>query len=240
MSGPVLTGETIGFEGGSLGGGTITGAGKGQNQPPDRPWAPDTSADAACVGNTGLTAGRANDGEKGVDNESTFTVTIPNGATSVEYSYSMSGTHTFEVYVDLGTTLYSGNSWANTGATPLRAHTAATCQTDCIKVSAGGTLHFRCASTGNGETCSIDEIIFYSTSTRRLVTMADDPLTLALPIPLKEKQEKKQPPLIRSKKAIRDLNSDSKTVLLLVMLLVSMLPLMLWRKLTSRAMSRRG
>jgi hypothetical protein len=128
-----------GFDGGNLGAFTLSGSAA-------RPWTADSAV--ACVGSHAARAGHS----RGVDSYSHISIPVPAGASSATYRYSYPSAldrgDDFHVIVN-GTVLKS----YETGA-------GANCSTDTVPVSAGDTLQFRCRSGGNGETCTVDDIVF--------------------------------------------------------------------------------
>lgn len=113
------------------------------------PWTVD--AGAACEGTTyGVTAGLGG----GVDRESYLTMTVPAGVSAVSYHYSypsaLDSGDNFHVLVN--------------GVVKKDYETGpgASCLTDTVApVLPGDTLVFKCKSGGNGESCSIDQVLFY-------------------------------------------------------------------------------
>jgi hypothetical protein len=128
-----------GFDGGNLGLFNLSGSAA-------RPWTADSAV--ACVGSHAARAGHS----KGVDSDTYMSITVPTGATSATYRYSYPSAldrgDDFHVIVN-GTVLKS----YETGS-------GASCSTDTVSVSEGATLQFRCRSGGNGETCTVDDVIF--------------------------------------------------------------------------------
>ncbi|MFT5393243.1 MAG: hypothetical protein ACI8PT_003444, partial [Gammaproteobacteria bacterium] len=128
-----------GFDAGNLGAFTLSGSAA-------RPWTADSTV--ACTGSHAARAGHS----RGVDSDSYISITVPATASSVTYQYSYPSAldpgDDFHVIVN-GAVVKS----YETGA-------GANCSTDTVAVSGGGTLQFRCRSGGNGETCTVDEIVF--------------------------------------------------------------------------------
>lgn len=128
-----------GFDGGNLGAFTLSGSAA-------RPWTADSAV--ACVGSHAARAGNS----RGVDSDSTISITVPATANTVTYRYSYPSAldrgDDFHVILN-GMVVKS----YETGA-------GANCSTDTVPVSGGDILQFRCRSGGNGETCTVDDIVF--------------------------------------------------------------------------------
>ena len=128
-----------GFDAGNLGAFALSGSAA-------RPWSADSSV--ACTGSHAARAGHS----RGVDSDSSISITVPATTGSVSYQYSYPSAldrgDDFHVIVN-GTVVKS----YETGA-------GANCSSDTVAVSEGDTLQFRCRSGGNGETCTVDEVVF--------------------------------------------------------------------------------
>jgi hypothetical protein len=128
-----------GFDDGTLGAFTLSGSAR-------RPWAAD--AEVACAGTHAARAGHAG----GVDGESTISVTVPAGMGSAAFRYS------YPSALDAGDDFH-----VMVNGTVVRAYETgpgAVCAADSVAVSPGDVLQFRCRSGGNGETCTVDDIVF--------------------------------------------------------------------------------
>lgn len=127
------------FEDGTLGDFQLSGDAQ-------RPWTADSAA--ACVGSYGARAGHS----RGVDSDSTMSVVVPEGASSATYRYS------YPSALDRGDDFHvmvNGQVMKSYETGP-----GETCVSDSVPVQGGHTLTFRCRSGGNGETCTIDEVVF--------------------------------------------------------------------------------
>ena len=131
--------SSTGFDNGNLGAFVLSGAAV-------RPWMADSAV--ACAGSHAARAGHPG----GVDSDSTISMTVPAGATSASYRYS------YPPALDRGDDFH-----VLVNGTKVRSYeigAGANCASDTVSVSAGGQLQFRCRSGGNGETCTVDEVVF--------------------------------------------------------------------------------
>lgn len=128
-----------GFDAGNLGAFTLSGSAV-------RPWTADSTV--ACTGSHAARAGHS----RGVDSDSYISTTVPASASSVTYQYSYPSAldrgDDFHVIVN-GVVVKSYETGAGTN-----------CSSDTVAVSGGDILQFRCHSGGNGETCTVDDIVF--------------------------------------------------------------------------------
>ena len=132
--------DPIDFEDGNLVG-TLSG---GANNP----W--DINPNAACEGLYGIRAGE----NGGVDSLSELTFVVPAGASGMTYLYSyptaLDAGDDFHVYVnEVKVKDYETGSGAYCASS------------ECIGVSPGDEVKFRCKSGGNNEICSLDQIQFF-------------------------------------------------------------------------------
>lgn len=111
-----------------------------------RPWSADSAV--ACVGSHGARAGY----NGGVDSDSFISIDVPSGATSASYKYS------YPSALDRGDDFHVMVNGAVIKA--YETGSGANCASDTVSVSGGDLLQFRCRSGGNGETCTVDEIVF--------------------------------------------------------------------------------
>ena len=132
--------SATGFDNGDLGDFTLSGSAL-------RPWTADAAA--ACAGSA--YAARAGH-SRGVDSESFISIQVPDDATQVSYLYS------YPSALDRGDDFHvivNGQVMAS-----YETGSGANCATGMVSVQAGDTLQFRCRSGGNGETCTVDEVVF--------------------------------------------------------------------------------
>ena len=138
---------------------------------PRRPWKIRTRGsttsdlvlpDSACDGSAGsLFAGQGNDGRlRGVDDWSTYTITVPDGVGSMTFKWSadyrLDSGDDFHVRLN-GQVIRSYETTATTGTGILY------CQpSGCIEVTPGDAIEFYCASRASNEWCAIDDLVFYS------------------------------------------------------------------------------
>jgi hypothetical protein len=142
-SGGGNTGEgnaATGFDGGDLGDFVLSGSAV-------RPWAADSAV--ACVGSHAARAGHS----RGVDSASSIRVPIPAGTVSITYNYSypraLDTGDDFHVILDDSQVVREYETGPGT-----------TCAEDTVDVAGATSLTFRCRSGGNGETCTVDHIVF--------------------------------------------------------------------------------
>ena len=102
----------------------------------------------ACTGSHAARAGHS----RGVDSDSYISTTVPASASSVTYQYS------YPSALDRGDDFYVIVNGAVVKSYERGA--GANCASDTVAVSEGDILQFRCRSGGNGETCTVDEIVF--------------------------------------------------------------------------------
>ena len=140
------------------------------------PWQVDNSG--GCDGTTSqFTAGLGT----GVDRRTTLRISIPAGATSVQYYYSY--TESFEGRNDdffVGFDCNYTTTSACNGGTLARQygetdpHPAVTCAQECLAIPDGNTtLDILCKTRQNREQCSIDQIQFFGTSGVRKLSGSD-------------------------------------------------------------------
>lgn len=128
-----------GFDAGNLGAFTLSGSAV-------RPWTADSTV--ACAGSHAARAGHS----RGVDSDSYISITVPATASSVTYQYS------YPSALDRGDDFHVILNSAVVRSYETGA--GANCSTDTVAVSGGDVLQFRCRSGGNGETCTVDDIVF--------------------------------------------------------------------------------
>lgn len=133
--------------------------------PAQRPWKYDTNA-----GCDGTSQGLRAEGSKGGKSDTTVLgvglvlFTAPTDASSVSYFYSHSGNlaagvgDAFHVFVN-GNLVKSYETELGEG-----------CTFECISVSPGDDVSFRCASDDKDKYCSIDQIQFYGSGRRKLAS----------------------------------------------------------------------
>ena len=112
------------------------------------PWA--INSNAACEGENGIRAGE----NGGVDSLSELTFVVPAGASGMTYRYS------YPTALDAGDDfhVYINGVQVKDYETGSGAYCALS---ECIIVSPGDQVKFRCKSGGNNEICSLDQIQFY-------------------------------------------------------------------------------
>lgn len=139
--GDVEGNSETGFEAGNLGNFTLVGDSAAN------PWSADSGA--ACVGAYAARAGHPS----GVDSDSSIRLEIPDGVKSITYKYSYPSAldtgDDFHVIVNDSVVVREYETGPGTN-----------CSEDTIVVAGGGSLTFRCRSSGLGETCTVDEIVF--------------------------------------------------------------------------------
>ena len=134
----------------------LTGDGT-NNGLPKNPWMFDGGSncdlDGIRDGTNGLKA-------KDVDTETIVSFVAPQGATSVTFSYTM------KRQSDVNT-VYNFEVIVNDDQTPSRQYGVypdtdeVKCALDCLNVSGGDVLKFRCVSNSGKEQCRIDNVRFH-------------------------------------------------------------------------------
>ena len=124
---------------------------------PAKPWKYDGSPESACVGNNGLIA-------KNVDFETTVSFVAPKGARSMTFMYSFArrddspADYIYEVIV-------AGTSNVIAEGPSSVVDETVTCASDCLYVSEGDVVQFRCWNDNNFQACNLDLVRFWGKAT---------------------------------------------------------------------------
>lgn len=134
---------------------------------------------------------------KGIGGETILHVLVPTGATSMTFFYSHTAiVDSFQVVI---------NDALDNPERDFGPGTA-TCVQDCLQVSEGDVVKFRCSSPSGSQTCSLDDIQFYGSGARKLAKV-DNAIDRPTPLPTSV------PPDLKSAEKARDFTpiSDSSS-----------------------------